>query len=161
MATSSYARTLPTGEALLAASRQVWLAGLGAAVVSREWAHNEAGQVFRTLVREGTAIEARTFRIVGDGIETGFTRANALWRRTRDTVTGTVKAYAETATTLVRETLPRNLPKLDLPATLRRVMPPKAKAARAKRAVKSRTTRAKTAAPRPVKRAKKRATKRA
>ena len=161
MANTITSRAVPAGETLIAASRQVWLASLGAAVVTGEWAQKEAGPLFRTLVKEGTAIESRTFRLIGDTVETSFSKANSLWHQARSVVTGTVKQYAETATTLVRETLPRNLPKLDLPATLRRVMPPKAKAARAKRAVKSRTTRAKTAAPRTVKRAKKRATKRA
>ena len=46
---------------VIAASRQVWLAGLGAAVVTRDWAEREAGQVFRTLVKEGTAVESRHF----------------------------------------------------------------------------------------------------
>jgi hypothetical protein len=30
-------------DAALAASRQVWLAGLGAATVTRQWARNDAG----------------------------------------------------------------------------------------------------------------------
>ncbi len=155
MATHNTARAVPTGEAFVAASRQVWLAGLGAAVVTREWAQNEAGQVFRRFVREGTAVEARTFRIVGDGLESGFTRANAFWRRTREAVTGTVKAYADTATTLVRETLPASLPKLDLPAALRQAKP-KAKAVRAKRAGRARAANAVKAAKRTTKRATKR-----
>ena len=33
-------RNTPYGDAVLAASRQVWLASLGAAVVSREWAQS-------------------------------------------------------------------------------------------------------------------------
>src|SRR6185369_15211183 len=48
------------------ASRQVWLASLGAAVVTREWAEREAGNVIRTLIKEGTAVESRAFRLVGD-----------------------------------------------------------------------------------------------
>ena len=51
-------------EAAINASRQVWLASLGAAVVSREWAQTEASNVFRTLVKEGTAVESRTIRLV-------------------------------------------------------------------------------------------------
>jgi len=93
--------------AALAASRQVWLAGLGAAVVSREWLGKEAGQAFRTLVREGTAVESRAIRLLGDQIENSVTRANALWRQTRNTVHSTVQQAAGTAVTFVKDTLPR------------------------------------------------------
>jgi hypothetical protein len=94
------------GDTVRAASRQVWLAGLGAVVVTREWAGKEAGNVFRTLVREGTAVESRTIRLVGDRLDTSMTRANALWREARSTIEGAVKGYADTAATLVRRTLP-------------------------------------------------------
>ena len=46
-------QTNRVGDTVLAASRQVWLAGLGAAVVTRDWAEKEAAGVFRTLVKEG------------------------------------------------------------------------------------------------------------
>ncbi|CAG1009384.1 hypothetical protein BURK1_03653 [Burkholderiales bacterium] len=154
MAYTNTSRTAPAGEALFAASRQVWLASLGAAVVTRDWAQNEAGKVFRTLVKEGTAVESRTFRLVGDRIETSFTAANSLWRQARSTVTQTVKQVADTATTLVRETLPRNLPKVDLPDAFQA-------SARGKRAAKARGARAAKGAKRAVKRGAKRATKRA
>ena len=58
------------------APRQVWLASLGAAVVTRDWAQNEASTVFRTLVKEGTLVESRTIRIVGDRIESSVAVAN-------------------------------------------------------------------------------------
>ena len=99
------------GDAFLAASRQAWLAGLGAAVVTRDWAQNEAGTVLRTLVKEGTAVESRAIRIVGDQVETSFAKANALWKQARDTVTFTVKEYADTAVALVKQTLPGTSPK--------------------------------------------------
>ena len=54
------------GNPMLNASRQVWLAGLGAAVVTRDWAQSEAGNVFRSLVKEGTLVESRTIRMVGN-----------------------------------------------------------------------------------------------
>jgi hypothetical protein len=79
-------------------------------VVTREWAQNEAGALFRTLVKEGTAVESRTFRKVGERVEGSFTMANDLWRTARGTLTQSVKQAAETATTLVRETLPTRLP---------------------------------------------------
>ncbi len=91
MRTMNQNRNTPYGDAVLAASRQVWLASLGAAVVSREWAQAEAGNVFRTLVKEGTAVESKAIRIVGEGLEGSFTRANAVWRQTRSTVESTVR----------------------------------------------------------------------
>ena len=130
------------GSTVLAASRQVWLAGLGAAVVTREWAEREAGNVFRTLVKEGTAVESKAFRMVGDQVESSITRANVLWRKTRTTVETTVRAYADTAVTIVRKSLPRSLPKVELPAMLQA-----APTAKPRRAVKARTAK-------PVKRAK-------
>ena len=123
MATPHNARVQPAGEALFAASRQVWLASLGAAVVTREWAQNEAGALFRTLVKEGTAVESRTFRKVGERLEGSFSMANDLWRSARGTVTQSVKQAADTATTLVRETLPARLPKVAIPAIFRAPAP--------------------------------------
>src|SRR5690242_10642441 len=73
------------------AYRKVWLAGLGAAVVTRDWAQAEAPAVFRNLVKEGTLVESRTIRIVGDTLEGTFTRANTLYRRARNSVEATVK----------------------------------------------------------------------
>jgi hypothetical protein len=148
MRTMTRTRTIPAGDAVLAASRQVWLASLGAAVVSREWAQAEAGNVFRTLVKEGTAVESKAIRLVGDGIEVSFTRANAAWRQTRSTVEATVRQLADTAVTLAQKKIPRALPKVRLPAMLNTA--PKAKvpraakkaAAKTKRVVKTRSTKA-------------------
>jgi hypothetical protein len=122
---------------VFAVSRQVWLAGLGAAVVTRDWAEREAGNVLRTLVKEGTAVESRAFRLVGDQVESSVTRANVLWKKTRVTVETTVRAYADTAVAIVRKTLPKALPRIELPAMLQAA--PATKPARAKRAVKART----------------------
>lgn len=101
---------LVVGDAMAAASRQVWLAGLGAAVVTREWAGKEAATMFRNLVREGTAVESRAFRIIGDRLESSFVNANTLWKFARHSVTKNVRAYADGAATLVREALPASLP---------------------------------------------------
>ena len=43
----------PFGEAALAASRKVWLASLGATVVTRDWVQHGAGRFFGTLVKQG------------------------------------------------------------------------------------------------------------
>ena len=103
-------RAASVGDVFYTASRQAWLAGLGAVVVTRDWAGKEAGTVFRNLVREGTVVESRAFRFVGDRLDTSFTQANLLWKRARRTVMTTVKAAADTAATLVRDTLPASLP---------------------------------------------------
>ena len=62
----------PFGEAALAASRKVWLASLGATVVTRDWVESEGGQMFRTLVKQGTAVESRAIRYLGDQVETSL-----------------------------------------------------------------------------------------
>ena len=135
----------PFGEAALAASRKVWLAGLGATVVTRDWVQSEGGQVFRTLVREGTVVESRAIRFVGDRVESSLTRANAMWRRTRRTVEATVKQAATSMVDYAQQVLPKSLPRIELPKALA----PAAKAAPAKR-----TRRAATRAARPAKKAK-------
>ena len=138
-------------EAALAASRQVWLAGLGAAVVSRDWIQAEGGSTFRTLVKEGTAVESKAIRYFGDRLGTSMTRANALWRQTRSSVTHTVKSAADSAVTFVRENLPRTLPMLEVAAKPARKTAPArarkfvAKPATAKRASARKSTKRRTA----------------
>src|SRR5688572_29108308 len=107
MTTANNFRAAAVPDAVLAASRQVWLAGLGAAVVTREWADKEAGTMFRKLVREGTVVESRAFRIVGERLDTSFTQANVIWQRARRTVTTTAKSLAEVTTSLVRQAIPK------------------------------------------------------
>jgi hypothetical protein len=139
-------RATPYGDAVLAASRQVWLASLGVAVVSREWAQAEAGNVLRTLVKEGTAVESKAIRMVGEGLEGSITRANAVWRQTRSTVEATVRQLADTAVTLAQKKIPRSLPKVTLPAMLKSSSTVKTKraakktVARTKRTLKPRAT---------------------
>jgi Poly(hydroxyalcanoate) granule associated protein (phasin) len=134
-------KTGRVGDTVYAASRQVWLAGLGAAVVTRDWAEKEAGTVFRTLVREGSAVESRAIRFVGDRVESSVTRANAVWRKTRATVETMARTYADTAVSIVRQALPKSLPKVELPAMLKPASPAKAKRARARKPVKTRARR--------------------
>ena len=134
MRTMTLNRNTPYGEAVLAASRQVWLASLGAAVVTRDWAQSEAGHVFRTLVKEGTAVESKAIRMVGDGLEGSMTRANAVWKHARTTVQSTVKQAAETAVTLVQKNLPKSLPKVTLPSMLSTSPVAKTRATKSKRA---------------------------
>ena len=84
-------------DAALVASRQVWLAGLGAAVVTREWARKDAGHMFRALVKEGSTVESRAVRVLGRKIESSIALATTTWNRARDTARTTVGGLVETA----------------------------------------------------------------
>jgi hypothetical protein len=123
-------------EAAINASRQIWLASLGAAVVTRDWVQTEAGDMFKSLVKEGTVVESQAVRFVGNRLETSFSAANSAWRETRRTVETTVKQAADAAVSFAQQVLPRSLPAFELP------LAPKARKAAvktpktAKRAVK-------------------------
>jgi hypothetical protein len=84
-------------DAAFAASRQVWLAGLGAAAVTRQWAKNDAGNTLRALIKEGSAVETQVIRVLGSGVETSLATASSIWTRTREQVRATVTALADTA----------------------------------------------------------------
>ncbi len=106
------------GEAAINASRQMWLASLGAAVVTRDWMQTEAGGVFKTLVKEGTVVESRAIRFVGDRIENSVSFANFVWKETRKTVESTVKQAADAAVSIaqqVQHALPVSLPAFEMP----------------------------------------------
>ena len=125
------------GEAAVVASRQVWLASLGAAVVTRDWVQTEAGDMFKALIKEGTVVESQAVRYVGDRLETSFSAANSVWKETRRTVESTVKQAADAAVSFAQQVLPRSLPAFELPlATKARKAVAKAPA-KAKRAVKT------------------------
>ena len=114
------------GEAAIVASRQVWLASLGAAVVTRDWVQTEAGDMFKALIKEGTVVESQAVRYVGDRLETSFSAANSVWKETRRTVESTVKQAADAAVSFAQQVLPRSLPAFELP------LAPKARRAVAK-----------------------------
>ncbi len=84
-----------------AASRQVWLAGLGAATVTRQWARNDAGGVFRALVREGSTVEARALRRIGRQVDSSIVLATTAWGRARDAAQTTLNGLVETAAAVV------------------------------------------------------------
>src|SRR5258705_11937204 len=104
-------------EAAIHASRQVWLASLGAAVVTRDWVQSEAGNAFKTLVKEGTVVESRAIRFVGDRIENSVSLANSVWKETRKTVESTVRQAADTAVSIAQQVLPKSLPAFEFPGT--------------------------------------------
>jgi len=127
-------------ETALAASRQVWLAGLGAAAVTRHWAQNEAGNTLRALIKEGSAVETQAIRVLGSGVETSLATASSIWTRTREQVRATVTALADTAVAA--------LPKLKAPGHVTRkasvAKPRKATKARASKRVKHAARRVKS-----------------
>ena len=140
------------GEAAVNASRQVWLASLGAAVVTRDWVQTEAGSKFKALVREGSVVESQAVRFVGDRLETSIAMANTVWKETRRTVESTVKQVADATVNFAQQVLPRTLPGFELPVKAKRRKTVSRTAKPVKRAVK--------AAPKAAKRARKSASKR-
>ena len=127
-------------DAAFAASRQVWLAGLGAAAVTRQWAKNEAGNTLRALIKEGSAVETQAIRVLGSGVETSLATASSIWTRTREQVRATVTALADTAVAA--------LPKLKAPGHVTRkapvAKPPKAVKGSASKGVKHAARRVKS-----------------
>lgn len=112
-------------DAAFAASRQVWLAGLGAAAVTRHWAKNDAGNTLRALIQEGSAVETQAIRVIGSGVETSLATASSIWNRTREQVRASVTALADTAAAA--------LPKLKAPVNMTRRAP----VAKSRKAAKS------------------------
>lgn len=80
-------------DAALAASRQVWLAGLGAAMVTRDWARNDAGHVFRALVREGASVESHAKRVIGRQLDQSIATATRAVTKARATALTAVNAF--------------------------------------------------------------------
>jgi hypothetical protein len=132
--TNFYPRQI--GESALAASRQVWLAGLGATAVTREWVQGEAGHVFKRLVKEGNVVEANAVRVINERIGPSIARANTAWRQTRRTVETTVKQAAAAAVDYAERVLPKSLPKVHVATAPK----PAAAAKRRVKAVRARTT---------------------
>ena len=75
----------------------MWLAGLGAAAVTRDWARTEAGKTFRTLVKEGSAVETKAIRDLSKRVETSVATATSLWRQTRATTMTAANTIAQNA----------------------------------------------------------------
>ena len=141
------------GETALAAPRQMWLASLGAAALTNDWVKSEARRTFKSLVKEGTAVETRAVSFVSEQIEGSMTRANTAWKQTRATVESGVKQAAETAVALAQKALPRNLPKIDLPLMAK---PAAKRATKAAKTVKARAVKVAKKAKRAAKKATKR-----
>ena len=120
-------------ESALFASRQAWLAGLGAASMSREWVRHEAGNTFRALVRKGSAVEKNAIQVIGGRVESSVATATSLWRVARATALATANRLAETASSA--------LPSIRIPAFTATVASPKPRRQAKNRAVKARASR--------------------
>ncbi|HKP66900.1 MAG TPA: hypothetical protein VJX31_09765, partial [Casimicrobiaceae bacterium] len=103
-----------TPAAMIAAPRHLWLATLGAAALTREWAERDAAAMFRSLVNEGTAVESRAMGVVNGSIGTSMKRANAFARDARSMVLSSVESLANAAAAFVRTTVPTVRAKLDV-----------------------------------------------
>ena len=122
--------------AALAAPRQVWLAGLGAAVMTRDWARNDARPMFRALIKEGSSVESRVIRGIGHGVESSISLAASAWKRARQSARSTVNAIVETAAA--------KLPAFKVTVAAKPAVAPKAvrkTAAKKARATKARSSR--------------------
>jgi hypothetical protein len=139
------------GEAVFATYRKAWLAGLGAAAMTRDWLDSGAAPMLRALVREGTLVEAKAMRAVESRVESSYALAEGAWHIARRQA-GAMIREARTA-------LPGMLATLPLPATIARIATPYvAQGAKPVRARKStRKTPAKRIARKPAPRARKRA----
>ncbi|MEO8565299.1 MAG: phasin family protein [Betaproteobacteria bacterium] len=120
-------------ESAVFASRQAWLAGLGAASISREWARHEAGNTFRALVRKGSAVEKNAIQVIGGRVESSVATAASLWRIARATALATANRLAETASSA--------LPSIRIPAFAATAAAPKPRKPAKNRAVKTRASR--------------------
>jgi hypothetical protein len=108
--------------AALALPRQFWLAGLGVAMVTRDWARNDASQVFRALVREGSTVESRAIRVIGTQINSSVAMARHTLNRARTTTVSTVNGLVDSAVAM--------LPKFRVAVAAKTPSPTKAKAAK-------------------------------
>jgi glutathione S-transferase len=139
------------GAALYAAYRKTWLAGLGAAAMTRDWLDYGAAPMLRALVKEGTLVETKAMRAVESRVESSYVLAESAWQIARRQAGALLRE--------ARTTVPGMLATLPLPATIARVAAPYlaqgAKRVRARKA--ARKTSPKRIARRPAPRARKRA----
>ena len=117
-------------DAAIAASRQVWLAGLGAAMVTRDWARNDAGHVFHALVKEGASVESQAKRVIGKQLDLSIAAATNLMTKARANALTTVNGLVDAAVSA--------LPKLKPYVVAKPVAPAKSKSVKRRIARKAR-----------------------
>jgi hypothetical protein len=116
MPTQAHARRTFAGTRVVAAYRKFWLAGLGAAALTRDWLDTGAAPLLRTLVEEGTLVEAKAMRVVEAGVESSYALAGTALRRAR--------RGADAAIRGARTLVPRTLAGLPLPSRVAALVEP-------------------------------------
>jgi hypothetical protein len=133
------------GEAMIAVPRQFWLASLGAAAVTRDWAAKDARPMFRALVKEGATVESAALRRAERQVNVSVKRATALVQDVRTGVTASAHKLSVIASSLTRR-FPTVRARVDVESTPARKRATKARRGRKggtgrRRAAKSGTAR--------------------
>jgi hypothetical protein len=105
MSILAQSRTYSTGDRVVAAYRQAWLATLGAAAVTRDWMQTGAAPLIRSLVKEGTLVEGQAMRVVESRVGSSYRRANTALHRARRQI-GQAIGRARTTLPVTLATLP-------------------------------------------------------
>ena len=127
------------GEAMIAVPRQFWLASLGAAAVTREWARKDARPMFRALVKEGSTVESAALRRAEHRVNASMRQATRLVQDVRTELTLSARKLAGIASSLTRR-FPTVHARVDVEGT-----PVRKRATKARRARKSATPRRRAA----------------
>ena len=59
----------------------------------RDWARNDAGHVFRALVKEGASVESRAIRVIGKQLDPSIATATSRGTKARTTALTAVNAF--------------------------------------------------------------------
>ena len=90
------------GEAMIAVPRQFWLASLGAAAVTREWARKDARPMFRALVKAGSTVESAALRRAEHQVNASVRQATRLVQDVRTEFALSARKLAGIASSLTR-----------------------------------------------------------
>lgn len=142
MSILAQSRTYSTGDRVVAAYRQAWLATLGAAAVTRDWMQHGAAPLIRSLVKEGALVEGQAIRVVESRVGSSYRLANTALHRARRQI-GQAIGRARTTLPVTLATLPVIARRMTLA-----VAAPRAKSAPAAAHAKSGGRRAQPAAQR-------------
>jgi hypothetical protein len=142
MSILAQSRTYSTGDRVVAAYRQAWLATLGAAAVTRDWMQHGAAPLIRSLVKEGALVEGQAMRVVESRVGSSYRLANTALHRARRQI-GQAIGRARTTLPVTLATLPVIARRMTLA-----VAAPRAKSAPAAAHAKSGGRRAHSAAQR-------------
>ena len=87
---------------MIAVPRQFWLASLGAAAVTREWARKDARPMFRALVKEGSTVESAALRRAEHQMNASVRQATRLVQDVRTEFALSARKLAGIASSLTR-----------------------------------------------------------